>query len=120
MEDDDNGGQEAAAADARRLCSRRSLKKLQREIEEQIALLNPMMEPPGDRSDETCGAAAERPPVAQCLPLKGKNARPGQMALLVPTASKWLGSFDPTFWTRMDPKCFVYGDGVYAIERKVN
>eukprot|EP00973_Karenia_brevis_P067534 9394915-Karenia_brevis.AAC.1 len=26
--------------------------------------------------------------------------------------------FDPDFWTAMDPRSFVYGDGVYGIDRK--
>ena len=25
--------------------------------------------------------------------------------------------FAPEFWTAMDPRCFVYGDGVFGIER---
>ena len=39
--------------------------------------------------------------------------------LMVPCAKDPFSSFDPKLWSAMDPKCFVYGDGVYGIERRV-
>jgi hypothetical protein len=42
----------------------------------------------------------------------------GVQSLVVPSESACLDAFDPAIWSSMDPKCFVYGDGVYGIERR--
>ena len=39
-------------------------------------------------------------------------------ALCVPSGSVPLNSFEPILWTATEPKCFVYGDGVWGIRRK--
>ena len=38
---------------------------------------------------------------------------------MVPCAKDPFSRFDPKLWSAMDPKCFVYGDGVFGIERRV-
>ena len=41
----------------------------------------------------------------------------GEKTLVVPTGQDLMSAFDVSLWSSMDPKCFVYGDGVWGIQR---
>ena len=41
----------------------------------------------------------------------------GTVVLAVPTKPGIMDTFDPAIWTKMEPQCFFYGDGVFGIER---
>ena len=45
------------------------------------------------------------------------SGRGDQATLLVPTKKNMEDIFNPNFWKSMDPRSFIYGDGVYGIER---
>ena len=44
----------------------------------------------------------------------------GEKTLVIPTGQDLLSAFDVSLWSSMDPKCFVYGDGVWGIQRAGN
>ena len=75
------------------------------ELEEAHARLEPTLSPPN-------GGA-----VVEWLALKTKGEM-SRAALVVPSKQAALDSFDPKLWSAVDPKCFVYGDGVYGIQRR--
>ena len=43
--------------------------------------------------------------------------RSGELQMLVPTNNAMADMFDPQFWPAMDPRCFIYGDGVPGLDR---
>ena len=79
---------------------RASIKDVAKELEKLQAKLEPQIPPP-------CGVAPAT-----------HNLSSGEIVLSVPSKKTCVDSFDPSVWTKMDPKCFIYGDGVWGIERE--
>ena len=80
-----------------------SAKQLKAELESAEQALEARIPPPGEGGR------------ARWLALNS-----GRQALVVPTAANAVSSFDPELWSGMDPRSFVYGDGVFGIERENN
>jgi len=57
------------------------------------------------------------PPCGGC-PLQWHELSRGCQMLVIPTHTEMLDCFDPKLWSAMCPGVFVYGDGVFKIERR--
>jgi hypothetical protein len=101
----DRAGRDDLQANSRRLkaiLSKAKVAKLRTETEDAVRKLEPNVPPPSGRSS------------ASWLDLAS-----GRQVVVVPTARDGMNAFDPSIWTSVDPQRFVYGDGVYGIERRV-
>ena len=57
------------------------------------------------------------PPCGGC-PVTWQELGRDRHALVVPTHTRMVDSFDPRLWSGMSPGVFVYGDCVFGIERR--
>ena len=91
------------------------LKRMAHDVEKAEAQLEGLKVPPG--------ISPAKPPEALAPDVEKAGAAAwvagghGERTMLVPTRSTMEDMFAPEFWTAMDPRCFVYGDGVFGIER---
>ena len=80
-------------------------KKMAAEIEVAAQAVDATLPVPGER---------DAGPLA-----KWRLGKKGRLMLVVPTATKPMSMFEPSFWSAYDPRSFPYGDGVFGVERRV-
>ena len=80
-------------------------KKMAAEIEVAAQAVDATLPVPGER---------DAGPLA-----KWRVGKKGRLMLVVPTATKPMSMFEPSFWSAYDPRSFPYGDGVFGVERRV-
>jgi len=78
--------------------------RLKTDLDKARESIEPTVDPPNGRSS------------SYVLDL-GEKARLGRSVIVVPSEHTPLDGFNPNLWTSVDPKSFVYGDGVFGIKR---